>query len=179
MNPLLRILSATERRIVASELAVIAVALAVMLAAVCVNVVARTFVLPLPDLSEPALIAMSVLAFIGSAYAVQSRNHIVVDLGDLIRSRRWQRWSTWLVDVAVVALSVLILVYGGEFLAFVIQADERTAMLDLPVALPVGCLVVGSLLSIFHVACRFARALGGAAIAPAADELGPPLANLE
>lgn len=179
MNPLARFLSALERPIVAAELAAIAGALAIMLAVVCLNVVSRTFALSLPDLSEPALISMSVLAFIGSAYAVQSRNHIVVDLSDLIQSDRWQRYAAWFADLAIVVLSVLILIYGGDFLAFVIQVDERTAVLEIPVALPVGCLVAGSLLSIFHVGCRFARAFGGSTLARAHDELGQPLAHSE
>lgn len=178
MNRALRILSSIERRIVAAEVATISGALAIMLAAICVNVIARSFGLRLPDVSEPALIAMSVLAFIGSAYAVHSGNHIVVDLGDLIPAGKWQQRTAFLVDLSVVVLSALILVYGGEFLAFVIQVDERTAALELPVALPVSCLVGGALLSIFHVGCRFARAVGGSARAAAPGEM-PKFADLE
>lgn len=153
-----------EKTIAAAELAVIVSALAVMLGSVCWNVVSRTFALPWRELSEPALVAMSVLAFIGSSYAVYSGNHIVVDLDDLIPAARWRRRTGRLIDAAVLAFSMLILYFGLDFLTYVLRVDERTAMLDIPLAMPVGCLLGGAVLSIFHIGCRFARVIGDAAV---------------
>jgi TRAP-type C4-dicarboxylate transport system permease small subunit len=104
---------------------------------------------------------MAVLAFIGSAYAVHVGGHISVDLGEMISNARWRPWVAWIVDAAIVVLSGLILMYGSEFLAYVVTIDERTPGLGLPLALPVGCLIGGAALSIFHVACRYAGAVAG------------------
>lgn len=149
-----------EKLIVAAEVAAISLALALMLLAVTWNVVDRTFDSPLPDVSPVALLAMSVLAFIGSAYAVYSGGHIVVDLGEVLPAGGWRRWTARVVDLAVLAFSAAILIYGGEFLLYVFQMGERTPDdLELPVWVPVGCLVGGAALSIFHVVCRFANAV--------------------
>lgn len=161
MKSVLRVLLKGEKGVVAAELVVMVLALVIMLAAVTLNVIVRSFNLPLPDLSEPALVSMAVLAFIGSAYAVHTGGHISVDLGEMIASAKSRRWVAWLVDLAVVTLSVLILVYGSPFLAYVVSIGEGTPGLGLPLALPVGCLIGGAALSILHVACRYARTVAG------------------
>jgi len=161
MRGALRTLSRAEKWIATAEIVAITLALAVMLVAVVLNVIDRTFNLPWPDLSEPALISMSVLAFVGSAYAVYSGGHIIVDLGEVIPAGRWRRRTAWIVDLCILVLAVLIVLYGSEFLAYVVKISERTPELDLPLWLPVGCLVGGSVLSIFHVLCRLLRAMAG------------------
>ncbi len=161
MKSALRVLLKSEKGLVAAELVVMVLALVIMLAAITLNVIVRSFNLPLPDLSEPALVSMAVLTFVGSAYAVYTGGHISVDLGEMIATAKSRRWVAWLVDLAIVTLSALILVYGSAFLVYVVSIGESTPGLGLPLALPVGCLIGGAALSILHVGCRYARMLAG------------------
>ena len=163
-----------EKRVVTAELSVIVLALALMLLSIVLNVIDRTFNLPWPDLSEVALIGMSALAFVGSAHAVYSGGHIVVDFGDLIPEGAWRRWGSWLADLAVIVMSALILIYGKDFLTYVLSMDERTPELDLPVGIPAACLIGGSALSIFHVICRHARGIAGLGPGDAPPEIQQP-----
>jgi TRAP-type C4-dicarboxylate transport system permease small subunit len=139
---------------------VIGGALAAMLISIVVNVLDRTFAWPLPDLSEVAIACMSVLAFIGGAHAVRESQHISIELGDMLPHGPGARATVRIaIDGATVAFSVLLIVYAWSFLEYVLQMGERTPELDLPVALPVSCLIVGSSLSIFHVTCRWVQHL--------------------
>lgn len=142
------------------ELLVISLAMATMLACVSIGVVDRTFALPVPDLSEIALIGMAVLAFIGGAYAVYSGGHISIDVMDMVASPVVRKVAGWGVDLSIVAFSAAILVYGGPFMAYVFSIGERTPELELPIAFPVGCLMAGAVLSIFHVVCRLLPGAG-------------------
>jgi TRAP-type C4-dicarboxylate transport system permease small subunit len=143
-----------ERGIAKLELIAIGVALALIFATVSIGVVDRTFALPWPDLSEIALMCMSVLAFIGGAYVVYNKGYIVVDVADLITVPSIRRVASGIAALGVLVFSVAVLKFGSGFLSYVWQVGERTPELDLPIAFPVGCLLVGALLSVFHVLCR-------------------------
>jgi TRAP-type C4-dicarboxylate transport system permease small subunit len=143
-----------ERGIARLELGAIGVALALIFATVSIGVVDRTFALPWPDLSEIALMCMSVLAFIGGAYAVYAKAYIVVDVADLITVPSVRRVASGIAAIGVLIFSVAVLQFGSGFFAYVWQVGERTPELGLPIAFPAGCLLVGALLSVFHVLCR-------------------------
>lgn len=145
-----------ESAVVTVELAAIAIALLVMLCAVVLSVVARTFSLSWPDLSEIALMSMSIIAFLGSAYAVRSKDHITLDIAETIPSQAIRTVLPVMTDIAIVIFSGAILMYGGPFMAYVFELGERTPELQLPMIIPVACLVGGAALSIFHVVCRTA-----------------------
>lgn len=170
MKASLRVVWQVERGVAAAELAAVALALVVMLGAISLNVLSRNFKLPLPDLSEPALVCMSVAAFLGSAYAVYKGAHVAVELGAL--TARASKLLAWIVDASIVAMSGFVVVYGAEFLAYVISISESTPELGLPLAIPVGCMEAGAALSIFHVACRAARALGAGQLPMATVAIG-------
>lgn len=147
--------------VMSAELAVIGASLTVILVAVAGNVLTRTFNLRWHDMSDIALVAMSLLTFIGSAYAVAARAHITIDLGDAFpATAAMQRWAPCVSDVAVVVTSGLIVVFAGDFLAYVIKIDERVSGMNIPMWIPVGSLWLGSLLSVFHVICRLWRRSG-------------------
>lgn len=157
---LLSVAGRIERAIVSAEVVTIVTALALMLIAVTVGIIDRTFALPWPDLSEVALIAMSVIAFIGGAYAVYIKGHITVDIRNLVPHQATWRLLSVIVDLAVLLFSLAILRYAGSFMQYVVAVGERTPELELPIAFPVGCLIVGAVLSIFHVTCRLFRLPG-------------------
>jgi TRAP-type C4-dicarboxylate transport system permease small subunit len=143
-----------ERGIATLELIAIGIALALIFATVSIGVVDRTFALPWPDLSEIALMGMSVLAFIGGAYAVYAKAYIVVDVADLITVPSIRRVASGIAAIGVLIFSAAVLKFGSGFFAYVWQIGERTPELNLPIAFPAGCLLLGALLSVFHVLCR-------------------------
>jgi TRAP-type C4-dicarboxylate transport system permease small subunit len=153
-QPLIHGVRQVERVIARIERVVISIALGIMLLAVTLDVLDRTFALPWPNLSEVALMAMAVLAFIGSAYCVYSGGHITVDVAEAISSPRVKRALAIAAQVSIVVFSAAILYFGTPFLLYILQLKERTPELELPLAFPVGSLLVGSTLSIFHVICR-------------------------
>lgn len=143
-----------DKAIGVGELWTITVALAVMLVCVMLGVIDRTFALPWPDLSEIALMSMAVIAFIGGAYAVHINGHISVDVLQVTASPKLRRALGILVGISIVAFSIALIAFAGPFLLYVMRMSERTPELELPIAFPVGCLVAGSVLSVFHVVSR-------------------------
>ena len=135
------------------ELVVICTCLAGILLAVCANVISRTFNLRWIEVSELALVAMTVLTFIGSAYAVACRAHINIDLSQFLGgSAGTKRWLANIADGVIALTSMLLIVYGGDMLLYVIRIGERSASLELPLWIPVGSLWLGSVLSLIHLA---------------------------
>lgn len=134
------------------ELVVICLCLAGILLAVCANVISRTFNLRWIEVSEFALFSMTVLTFIGSAYAVANRAHISIDLSEVFGgSRAIKRWLSWSAELVIAITCVLVIVYGGDMLRYVVRFEERSASLELPLWIPVGSLWLGSVLSLFHL----------------------------
>lgn len=157
------------------ELLVICLCLAGILLAVCANVVSRALNLRWLEVSDLALAAMTMLTFIGSAYAVARHAHINIDLREVMPgSGVLKRWLYWGSDLVIAVTSLLLIVYGGDMLAYVIQIDERTASLELPLWMPVGSLWLGSVLSLIHLALAW---VGRWSSAQAADRQRSPLTS--
>ncbi len=151
-SPILKL----EEGIVKAELAVIVGALAMILICIALNVIDRTFAMPWPDMSEPALIGMSLLAFIGGAYAVRFKAHIAIELvqgsGPV-----FSRICSVAADLAILGLSAMIIIYGSDFLDYVYSMNERTVEMRIPLSIPIGSMVLGAVLSVFHVVCGWLR----------------------
>lgn len=149
------------------ELLVICVCLAVILLAVCTNVLSRSLNLRWLETSDLALVCMTVLTFIGSAYAVARRAHITIDLGEMFAGAAWiRRAMAWSADAVIALTSLLFVVYGGDLLAYVIQVDERSSGMELPLWIPVGSLWLGAAFSLFHLGVSWVQRWKPSAAAP-------------
>ena len=168
-NPVLKL----EEGIVRLELVVIVGALAMILICIALNVIDRFFAMPWPDLSEPALIGMSLLAFIGGAYAVRFKAHIAIELVHSIPGSLFSRICSVAADVAILLLSVLIILYGYDFLDYVYSVREKTVELRIPLVIPVGSMLLGAVLSVFHVLCGWFRPAAGT-VARSGDDQEEP-----
>ena len=159
-------LFALQRAIAKVELAVIAASLLVMLICICSNVVDRALNSPLPDLTEPAIIAMAFLGFIGSSYAAYAREHITLDLLDLLSEQR-RRVVNRVIDVVILAFGAIMSVIGWQFFSYTLKTHEKLLHFGTPVAVPVGAMLVGCVLMTFHALCNLVKPGSAAVPAPA------------
>jgi TRAP-type C4-dicarboxylate transport system permease small subunit len=134
------------------ELVIICLCLVCILLAISANVISRTFNLRWIEVSELALLSMTVLTFIGSAYAVANRVHISIDLAEFFGgSKEVKQWLSWIADGVIAVTCVLLIVFGGDLLLYVIKFDERSSSLEMPLWIAVGSMWLGSVLSLFHL----------------------------
>lgn len=162
------------------ELVVICLCLAAILLAVGTNVISRSFNLRWLEASDIALVCMTVLTFIGSAYAVARRAHITIDLGEMVAGAAGlKRCLAWGADAVIALTSLLFVVYGGDMLRYVIQVDERSSGLELPLWIPVGSLWLGAALSLFHLGVSWVLRWAPSPPAPgrASDATASPTPN--
>jgi len=159
---------ALQRAIARVELAVISVALLVMLICICSNVVDRVFNSPLPDLTEFAVVAMAFLGFLGSSYATYAREHITLDLLDLLREDR-RRIIGRVIDAVILLFGAIMSVIAWQFFAYTLTTHEKLLHFGTPVAIPVGTMLVGCVLMTFHALCNLLQRKPAVAAAPVFD----------
>jgi len=127
----------------------VTVASVVMVALVFVQVLCRyVFLIPLQGTEEAARYLMIAATFLGAAVAVKRKSHIKIELRHLFRlgPRAMAAWNLAVDVLGFAAMCLLVwLVYPP-----VTQSTENSTALDIPMAIPLGAVLVGALLMLIH-----------------------------
>lgn len=160
-GPLLGALMRVELAIARVESAVAILALAVAIGAVGASVAIRGLNLPIPDVGEWAIVAMSPLTFVGAALCTHLHRHLTADLVEAMPHGGLRR------GLEVVS-TLLCLLFGYYFISlsydlfdYALTSGERLIDLGTPVAVPVGFMLAGAVLMTFHAALDLVRVLSG------------------
>ena len=150
-----------EFRVFQGERWVCIASLLVMVVTVSISVAVRYFNLPIPNVAELAIVAMSPLTFVGASMCSYTQSHIVVDVVKLAPQEWIHRTAR-----GIGAMSLLAFAGVYSWLAYVFFQDIRVSgerMLDMgtPVALPIFFLLAGMVLMLFHGAVELWRVLTG------------------
>jgi TRAP-type C4-dicarboxylate transport system permease small subunit len=150
-----------ERSLVTIELRVAAASLLIILLAIVVSVVARLLALPIPNLAELAVVAMSPLTFLGAAACTYLGKHINIELVQMLRPGKL-RGILELAALAGQAAFGLVFTYAAwGFLAYAWESGESLIDLGTPLYVPGAFIVVGALLILLHASlgcCRIVMA---------------------
>src|SRR5690606_6437298 len=124
--------------------------LAVMLAGTCAGVAIRFWGLPLPNVAEWAIVAMSPLAFVGAGLCTMAHAHISVDIVKQLRSARLRRAARGIVSVLMLAFAGIYAWLGWMLFQDALLTGERLLDMGTPVAVPVAFLWAGMLCMMAH-----------------------------
>lgn len=152
-------LDAIECRVFRVERLLAVASLAVMLLSVSAGVAIRYFNLPLPNVAEWALVAMSPLTFVGGAMCSYLQAHIAVDVVMLIGNKTLRRAARGFVAIAMLSFSGVYVALAWVLLADAYRSQERMLDMGTPVYVPVSFLLLGMVLMVFHAAADLWRVL--------------------
>jgi len=160
-RPLLVALNAFEGGLAAFEKRAAAFSLLVILLGVGLTIITRIVNLPLPSTNELAIVAMAPLTFIGAAFASYMHQHITIDIIDAIANAPIRR-------IAAILASLSMCVFAGTYgwlalslFEYAWSSGERLIDLNIPVWIPVGCIVLGAFLMLVHSALDVLRLVLG------------------
>jgi TRAP-type C4-dicarboxylate transport system permease small subunit len=139
------------------ESIIITVSLIAMFIAVVVQVITRTLGMSSVGMTEIGMLAMSILTFIGTAAITYSKDHITIELEQIIHSAKVIHWMKILTDVIMIIFGVVFISVAYSFFAFTLTSGDKTIELGIPVAIPIGAMVLGIVLMIFHALCDLIR----------------------
>lgn len=148
-----------EQRLLRLERVLCSLSLAVMLLAVAVGVAIRFFNLPLPNVGEWAVVAMSPLTFVGAALCTGLQEHIAVDLVKMVRHHLVARLLRGTVALALLVFAGVYAWAGWMFLRESLDTGERMLDMGTPVALPVSFVLLGMVLMVVHAGLALWRVL--------------------
>ena len=164
-------LDAFERQVFRGERLLAVASLAVMLLAVSASVAIRYFNLPVPNVAEWALVAMSPLTFVGGAMCSYLQAHIAVDVVTLVRSTALRRLARGLVSLAMLGFSGVYVALAWALTADAFDSGEKMLDMGTPVVVPLSFLLLGMALMVFHAAADLWRVLVGEAPAAGMEML--------
>lgn len=147
-----------EYRLYKIENFLCSLSLMVMLLMIFLSVCVRYFNLPLPNVSEWALVAMAPLTFVGAAMCTKLGQHIAVDFVHQSRSMTLRKCAHLLVSLLLLLFSGIYTWLGLMLLDDAISSGETMIDLGTPVAIPVFCYFLGMLLMSIHALCQLIRA---------------------
>jgi TRAP-type C4-dicarboxylate transport system permease small subunit len=154
-------LMAVEKAIAGIEIWVVIAALAVIILAVLVSVLIRSFALALPDTGEIAIVAMSPLTFVGGALCSHLHLHLSGDLLANLPEGRLKRGLDAVVAFLTGLFGLFFVVLAWDLFAYAFETRETLIDFGTPVALPVGFMLCGAVLIVFHAGLDIWRALAG------------------
>src|SRR5690606_16428515 len=137
-----------ERKIFKIEAFIISLSLAVILISVTIQVLIRVLGLNSIGTTEIGMVGMSILTFIGTAAIMYSKDHITIELKQLIKSER----ALFLIVFCVFFINI-----AYKLFQFTLSAGEGTLELGIPTAIPIGSMVLGTVLLLFHAVCDVVR----------------------
>ncbi|ALS25179.1 hypothetical protein JCM16163A_09260 [Paenibacillus sp. YK5] len=132
------------------EKAVVIIAFVVMLISIFLQVCFRAFGWPLLGTVDIGLLSICVLTFIGFGLAVYTKDHITIEVTDLLRSPRLRKVIHFLSEILMLTFSVALISIVYPFFTYIAESGEKTIELGIPIMLPIGALVIGAGLAIFH-----------------------------
>lgn len=147
-----------EEKLFQLEKFICSMSLFIMMVMVSLSVVIRYFGLPLPNISEWALVAMSPVAFIGAAMCSKLKEHISVDLIHQIPSAVARKVSEIIVAAAMLAFSVIYGWLGWMLFYDAYSTGEKLLDMGTPIAIPIFCFFFGMILMSIHTFFELLRA---------------------
>lgn len=150
-------LAKIEKGIFKVESVIITISLAAMFIAVVVQVITRTLGMSSVGMTEIGMLGMSILTFIGTAAITYTKDHITIELEQIIHSTKVIHWMKVITNVIVVIFGIVFISVAYSFFMFTITSGDKTIELGIPVAIPIGAMLLGIILLIFHALCDLAR----------------------
>lgn len=142
--------SKIEKKVFEVESIIITASLAVMLIAVVIQVLIRLLGLNSIGTTEVGMLAMSILTFIGTSTIIFTKDHITIELEQLIKSERLVYWMNVISTFIMMIFGIIFTSVTYTFFIFILESGEKTIELGIPVAISIGSMVIGSLLLVFH-----------------------------
>lgn len=146
----LAVLDAFEGGLSAFEKRAAALALVAILIGVGLTIITRAIRLPIPSTGELAIVAMAPLTFIGAAFASYMHQHITIDIIDAVANAPIRRLAAILASLSMCVFAGTYSWLALAFFQYVWSSGERLIDLGIPVWIPVGCIVIGSVLMLVH-----------------------------
>lgn len=129
--------TAFERRLYSLENFICSISLLVMLFTVAFGVCIRFFDLPIANVAEWAIVAMSPLTFVGSAMCSRMQMHISVDFIEQARSVLLKRAAQLVVAALMLAFSTIYAWLGWSLFDDAMLSGERMLDMGTPLYIPV------------------------------------------
>jgi TRAP-type C4-dicarboxylate transport system permease small subunit len=129
--------------------------------AILASLAIRTLSLPIPDTGEWALVAMSPLTFIGGALCSHLRRHLTADIVEMLSRGPMLQILEAVSALLFIIFGVFFVALSMELFNYAVTSRERLTDLGTPIAIPVGCMLLGAGLMIFHAVLDFIRACLG------------------
>ncbi|MFW7341640.1 TRAP transporter small permease subunit [Pollutimonas sp. H1-120] len=146
-----------ENRLYSLESVVCAASLLVMLAAVAFGVCIRFFDLPIPNVAEWAIVAMSPLTFVGSAMCSRMQMHISVDFIEQARSEPIKRAAHLIVAILMLVFSAIYAWLGWSLFEDAMLTGERLLDMGTPLYVPACFFFIGMVFMAAHSIFDLAR----------------------
>ncbi|MGI2327934.1 TRAP transporter small permease [Planococcus sp. YIM B11945] len=136
---------------------IITVSLIGMFLAVVIQVITRTLGMSSVGMTEIGMLGMSILTFIGTSAITYSKDHITIELEQVIHSTKVVHWMKIITDVIMIIFGVVFISVAYSFFEFAVTSGDKTIELGIPVAIPVGAMLLGVALMVFHALCDLIR----------------------
>lgn len=146
-----------ENRLYSLENFLCSISLLVMLATVAFGVCIRFFDLPIPNVAEWGIVAMSPLTFVGSAMCSRMQMHISVDFIEQAPSELVKRAAHLMVAILMLIFSAIYAWLGWSLFEDAILTGERLLDMGTPLYVPVCFFFVGMVLMAIHSVLDLAR----------------------
>ncbi|MBN6205765.1 TRAP transporter small permease subunit [Ralstonia pickettii] len=142
--------SKIEKKVFEVEAFIIVVSLVAMFIAVVIQVIVRAIGMNSIGTTEVGMLAMSILTFIGTSAIIYTKDHITIELEQLIKSERLVYWMKLITTIIMVIFGLIFISVTYTFFLFTLESGEKTIELGIPVAIAAGSMVIGTSLLIFH-----------------------------
>lgn len=139
-----------ENTIARVEKAIVIIAFVVMLTSIFLQVCFRALGLPLMGTVDIGLLSICVLTFIGFGLAVYTKDHITIEVTDLLRAPKLRKVVHFLSEILMLTFSIVLITIVYPFFTYIVKSGEKTIELGIPIMLPIGALVIGAGLAIVH-----------------------------
>ncbi|SHI27578.1 TRAP transporter small permease [Pollutimonas bauzanensis] len=151
--------AAFEKRLYSIENFVCSISLLVMLFTVAFGVCIRFFDLPVANVAEWAIVAMSPLTFVGSAMCSRMQMHISVDFIEQARSVLLRRAAHLVVAILMLAFSVIYAWLGWSLFDDAMLSNERMLDMGTPLYIPAFFFFAGMVFMAMHGLFDLARSV--------------------
>jgi len=143
------------RALAAVVLALAAISLIVAVALNLANIVGRyVFFSPIASAEEIMLFLFVGTVFLGNSYVGWKGHQIRMDVFLHALPATVRRWLDILADVAVIAVSIIIIVVGWPAIQMLAEFDQRSQVAEIPLVLPQALIPIGLALNSLFVAVR-------------------------
>jgi len=146
-----------EKQVYKIEALVISLSLLVIFLAITAQVLIRLIGMNSAGTAEIGMFGMSLLTFIGTPAIMYTKDRITIEIAETIKSEKIHLLLDALVTILILVFSVVFIQVVYNLFLFILESGEKTLELGLPVTIPIGSMVIGMGLLIFHSICDFAK----------------------